>query len=135
MNTVCSYIVLVVMSGKDATPSQPVTLADGETASNINFTVKGDTVTPNSITGIAETVFSDLKVYPNPFTDAVRITGVAETGRAASLRVVNAAGVIVHNQKIASSDEVIRLEHLPAGVYLITIDDGKHQNTMRIIKN
>ena len=135
MNTVCSYIVLVVMSGKDVTPSQPVTLADGETSNNVNFTVKGDVVTPDGITGVETLHATSLQIYPNPFTDAVHITGVVETLHATSLQVVNAAGVTVHTQKLASPDETVNLAHLPSGVYLLMLDNGTQKVVMRMIKN
>ena len=133
------YIVIVVMEGYESTATNPMTLADGETADNINFTVKGDTVTPDGgdITGTGEMFAPDLKIYPNPFTGEVRIVGaVVETLRATSLqmRVINAAGAVVHTQMITNPDETIRLEHLPAGVYFFVIENGKQAKTVKVVK-
>ena len=91
-----------------------------------------------SVTGTEDVFGVDLKIYPNPFMGEVRIVGadVVETLRATSLqmRVINAAGVIVHTQIIINPDETLRLEHLPAGVYFFVIENGKQAKTIKIIK-
>jgi hypothetical protein len=67
------YIVIVVIDGYASTPSKPITLGDGATADNINFTVKGDgSITPDGITGTEDQFAFDIKIYPNPFTDRNR---------------------------------------------------------------
>ena len=90
----------------------------------------------NSIaTGTEEYFANDLKIYPNPFTNTVRITDVAvETWRAASLHVTNVAGVIVHTQTITHPDETIHLEHLPAGVYFFHFEKDGKTKTVKTIK-
>ena len=94
--------------------------------------------TQKTVTGVVETLrATSLQIYPNPFTDAVRITwtdvgaGLAPAqstgrGQAVPLRVTNAAGVTVHTQTFTTSDETINLKHLPAGVYFFILEiDGK----------
>ena len=133
-----TYRVVVEKEGYTSTPSADISLTGTGVTGDINFTINGNgTITPNNpdITGTDDVWIEDLKIYPNPFTDVVRITGVVETLRATSLRVVNAAGVVVHTQLITSPDEVIRLEHLPDGVYMLTIGDGKQMKTVKVIKN
>ena len=85
----------------------------------------------------AEELFAiRLNVYPNPFADVVRIAGmVVETGRAASLQVINAAGVIVHAQTITNPDETIRLGHLPAGVYFFRVEMKGKTIMVKTVKN
>jgi len=46
--------------------------------------------------------------------------------------VINAAGMIVHTQKITSFDETIHLGHLPAGFYFIRIVNGKTEKVIKI---
>ena len=107
----------------------------------------GDIVTGNitlyakwmhvSVTGAEESIASNLNIYPNPFTGEVRITGaVVETGRAPSLqvRIINAAGVVVHTQIITNPDETIRLEHLPAGVYFFVFEKEGQVKTVKMVK-
>jgi hypothetical protein len=127
------YIVLIVDDdGVTSVPSPPITLADGETVSNINFTVKDGEIVPGNpeITGTEDVWNIDLKIYPNPFTGAVRITG-AEGG---TLRVFAESGATVHVQKITSPDETIRLEHLPAGVYLFCLEKAGKVKTVKVIR-
>jgi uncharacterized repeat protein (TIGR02543 family) len=92
--------------------------------------------TEGDVTGVPELDAPDLKVYPNPFTGILHLTGIsAETWHAASLQVINAAGVVVHTQKIVNPDETIRLEHLPAGVYFFRIEKDGRAKTLKVIKN
>ena len=130
------YIIIVVLEGFESIPTNPISLTDGETADGVNFTVKGVTVTPDGITGTEDVFAPDLTIYPNPFTDAVHITGVAETWRAASLQiqVINAAGTVVHTQKITSPDETIHLEHLSAGIYFFVIENGKQAKMVKVVR-
>ena len=79
----------------------------------------------------AENLFAlDLNVYPNPFTDAVRIT----SANGCTLQVINAAGVVVHTQTLANPDEIIRLEHLPAGVYFFRLETDGKEKTVKAVK-
>ena len=82
-------------------------------------------------TGTAELFAPDLKVFPNPFTDVIRIAGA--TG--CTLRVMNAAGTVVHTQIITNPDENIRLEHLPQGAYLLMFEKEGKTKTVKAIKN
>ena len=71
------------------------------------------------------------------------VTGVVETWHAASLRaygntplhVINTTGAIVHTQSIASPDETLHLGHLPAGMYIIRIENGRSVKTIKVIKS
>jgi len=77
----------------------------------------------------------DVTIFPNPFTGDVRIVlSDVEALHAAFLRVFDATGAIVHTQILANPDETLRLQHLPAGVYIFAIEiDGK-MKTMRMVK-
>ena len=117
-----------------------ITLSDEATFSDINFTLdpeKGVIIVDAGIpTGMEDNFVPDLKVYPNPFTDVLHITcAVAvETWHAASLRVINTTGALVHTQTIISPEETIHLGHLPAGMYIIRVEKGYMTKTMKIIK-
>jgi len=50
------------------------------------------------------------------------------------LRVVNAAGAVIHVQKIESPDEMLRLEHLPAGVYIFCMEKEGNVKTISVAK-
>ena len=92
------------------------------------------TVSHETVTGTEDVFAPDLKIYPNPFTGEVRIIGAVETWRAASLQITNAAGVPVHAQMLANPDEIIRLEHLPAGVYFFRLEKDGKAKTIKVVK-
>ena len=132
-----SYKIDVEIDEYESEATPAINLSGNETRSNINFEVDGatGTVVPKIVTSAVETWHAaSLQIYPNPFTDAVHVT--VQTGRAPSLRmqVINTAGTIVHTQTIASPDETIHLGHLPAGLYIIRIENGKIVKTVKTIK-
>jgi len=140
-----SYQVEVVMDDYEPEATEELSLSGEENLTYVNFTVDVETGEINVEikeeekeeeeikTDANEFFASDLKIYPNPFTDVVRIVGVVETWRAASLqiRIINTAGVIVHTQTIASLDETIHLGHLTPGMYIIQIENV---GTKKVIK-
>ena len=138
-----SYQVEVVMDDYEPEASDELSLSGEENLTYVNFTVDveaGKIVVDEVIiaitTGAVETGRAQsLQIYPNPFTDVVQITGtVVETWHAASLQIqiINIAGAIVHTQTITSSEEIIHLDHLPAGMYIIRIENGR---TVKAIKS
>jgi len=137
-----SYQVQVEIDEYNPEATDELMLSDDDTLMDINFTIDPVTgkiiVDGEDVPTVTEQLFApELKVYPNPFTDMVRITGsLVEMWRAASLRlqVINTAGTIVHIQTIASPDETIYLGHLPAGMYIIRLENGGMVKTVKVIK-
>ena len=129
------YQVEVEIDEYESEASPAINISGNETRSNINFEVDGETgtVVPKIVTSVVETWHAaSLQIYPNPFTDIVRIA--VQTGRAPSLRmqIINASGAIVHTQIITSPDETIHLGHLPAGLYIIRLENGKTVKAIKI---
>ena len=100
------------------------------------------------VMSVNEHFLSELRIYPNPFTGAVRITGaVADVGaglapaqqkgrgQAVPLRIIDAAGVVVHTQMINGNDEIIDLKHLPAGVYIFRFEKDGNVKTVKVVRN
>jgi hypothetical protein len=77
--------------------------------------------------GIFET---EIKVFPNPFTGEVHITDA----EGCTLRVITVSGAVVHIQRITNPDEVIRIEHLPAGMYFFRVERDGMTKTIKTIK-
>jgi hypothetical protein len=111
------YIVIVVMEGYDSTPSNPITLADGATAGDVNFTVKGATITPDGVTGVSEIE------RPNPLKAWTRDGLLHVTGLTVGepLSVYSATGVLVY-QNMATSDEA-DIPLAVQGVYVVRQGD------------
>ena len=95
------------------------------------------TVTVQTVTSTEELLFSDLKIYPNPFTGTVRITGAVETRHATSvqiqMQIINAAGAIVYTQTLSGNDETVNLESLPSGVYMFRFEKDGNVRAVRVV--
>ena len=135
-----SYQVELVYEDSEAEATEALELSDNETLTDIDFSIKDGVISVfdppiDPTTRTEDNLDAGMVVYPNPFTDAVRIT--VETWRAASMciQVISAAGVIVHTQTIASPDETIHLGHLAAGMYILRMENGKTVKTVKIIKS
>jgi hypothetical protein len=82
--------------------------------------------------GISENIEnSTIRVYPNPATDQVNITGI-EAG--SYLRVYNALGQLCYNEIMSSSQMMIDVKSWSAGMYQINIV-GASIETLTLVKN
>jgi len=133
-----SYQIEVVYEDFDPEATEALELSADETLTDIDFIIdeeEGKVIVKADIpTGKGEIIDTgaNVTVYPNPFTDMLHIS--VETWRAASLHVINTAGMIVHTQTITNPDETIQLGHLPAGMYFIRIGNGGMVKTVKAIK-
>jgi hypothetical protein len=132
------YLIDVEIDDYESEASAEIKLSEGETRADVNFVLDEETgtVAPKVVTGTVEMWHAaSLQIYPNPFTDVVHISGKigenGEVGKIGKVQVINTVGAIVHTQKITSFDETIHLGHLPAGMYIIRLENGK---TTKIIK-
>jgi hypothetical protein len=121
-----------------------LTVASGETATSLTVTAtsvfdgtkKGTatvTVTVKQVTGAKELERLPFAVYPNP-TDGI-VTLVFETAGKHNITLSDITGKTLLRQTVSDQTVHIDLNSYHAGVYLITIDDGKRQNTTRVVKN
>jgi hypothetical protein len=77
---------------------------------------------------------NQLKVYPNPFSDVVHITGANDAAGVTTLRIFNSNGGIVHTQQLTNPDETLRLGGLPAGMYFFRFDNDGKAITLKVVK-
>ena len=99
---------------------------DGSKAATATVTLTGD------ISGVETVERTPFTVYPNPTDGAVTLKFEA-TG-AHIITVSDMVGKTLLRQ--TSNDQIVGLDlgNFPAGVYLLTINDGKGQITTRIVK-
>jgi hypothetical protein len=82
-------------------------------------------------TGIGEEEFAGARVYPNPFTDRISITGPSGV---MTIEVLDISGRVLLTTKISESTEV-RIESLPTGYYFLRITDAKSATKIiRLVK-
>ena len=75
----------------------------------------------------------EVKVYPNPFEDKIRVDVAGE--KITSMRVVNIVGEVVAEVTVPFTKYVeVDLSDLRKGVYFLNFSDGKESYSKRIIK-
>jgi len=132
------YVVRAVIDNFVSPQSAAINITGGATGGRVDFSVNSETrtVTPGApvisgVTFCGEILAFDLKLYPNPFTGAVRITGAD----GAVLHIFNVTGSLVHTQRIENADGVIVLENLPSGLYLFRFEKDGNVRTERVVKD
>lgn len=76
----------------------------------------------------------DLKatVYPNPFTDRIIISGISETAKAT---ITDLSGrKVVELTEVTNNQMITGLEELPAGVYILKLEEGAKVFSQKLIK-
>jgi len=106
-----------------------VTAEDGTTTKTYTVTV----VRAAPLTGVEISNVPQAHVYPNPTDDMVTLE--FETAGEYVISVSDMTGKILLHQTVNDITVRLDLSHFSTGVYLLIINDGKRQNTMRIVKN
>lgn len=94
--------------------------------------VMDNTTTPDEV--------ASLNVYPNPFSDEVRVEiTTGDQDRTAQIRVTNLLGqqVFASQVNVASSSnvtEVLNLQSVESGVYILTVETTTSKETLKLIK-
>ena len=95
-----------------------------------NDTVCRDVVT--HALGVEVLTFSDIKVYPNPATNELSITGIPG---ATSYRILTVTGINLQAGSLQTGSNTIALPNISAGIYLLEMTGPSgDKNTMRFIK-
>lgn len=74
----------------------------------------------------------ELVVYPNPTSSVLNIDARKEIS---SIRLNDVSGKTVLNKKTSSLKEKINIQHLPKGVYILTVEINGQTITKKVIKN
>lgn len=75
---------------------------------------------------------NDITVYPNPATSVLYIDAKKEIN---SVKLNDISGKTVINKKASTLKEKLNIEHLPKGVYILTVEMKGETVTKKIIKN
>ncbi|GEM_PF-4438481 len=85
---------------------------------------------------IIQSEFNDVIIYPNPFSEMVRLK-LAEnnTGAGTSVKIVDATGRDVHNiRKVIGNEIILDLSSQPDGLYLIELQRDEKIHIYKVIK-
>ncbi|MES2680111.1 MAG: T9SS type A sorting domain-containing protein [Bacteroidota bacterium] len=91
----------------------------------------GNAVPPNVAIKENEQLFSDVKVYPNPFNAKIRIDNLGSSSD--RLSVFNTLGQTVFEVK-GMVDKEIDLSYLSSGIFYLKLEKGFASRTFMIIK-
>jgi hypothetical protein len=126
-------------AGTNISATGLLTLAVNETATTLTVRAASvadptnyyrEVVITSAPVGLAEVPASGLQLYPSPFADRLSLAGAA----GATLQVFTASGAIVHSQQVTGANEIIPLEHLPAGLYFFRVEKDGKQETLKATK-
>ena len=147
--TMDNYAVIDAISGATGTNYTPTTETIGTTyylvfVTNTNNNVNGTkTATANSlgagvtvtqqVTSVEIAEASLARVYPNPTNNEITLE-FERTGEYL-VAITDMTGKVLMRQTVKGQRVQMDIGNYPAGVYLLTIDDGKRQSIERIVKN
>ena len=87
----------------------------------------------NIVQGLDDLRLLNLKIYPNPFTDRIRIEN--KDFNPLNISISNGLGQEVKSFKIKGSDTSLDLSSLRNGFYFMTIESDATRVTVKILKN
>jgi hypothetical protein len=89
------------------------------------------TVTVALLTGVEIPEITLVRIYPNP-TDGL-VTLEFETAAARHITISAISGKTLARETANDQTVVVDMNNYPAGVYLLTIDEGKAKSTTRVV--
>jgi len=80
-----------------------------------------------------------VQVYPNPTKGNVQLTIHAQQANQLKLSISNTLGQILltenHTLEAGMNQINMQMQHLPAGIYLLRLDDGERSSVRRIVRD
>ena len=99
----------------------------------VNFIVNNDTKTiiAETLTEAPSWQVSNLKVYPNPVTDVLHVSGLEGNY---TVKIMNILGQYVYSTTGSSPELLLNVGHFPSGMYFLRIESNQKATTQKIIK-
>ncbi len=104
------------------------------TAASYVFTLSGSrTLTANFTvkTPVGDLTGTPLRVWPNPVTNDLRISGLQEKGL---LKLADFSGRMVYETACSSSELVVPMGHFKPGIYLLFIETAEGRQIRKLVK-
>lgn len=92
---------------------------------------KDTTIFIGSTVGINELSISELRLFPNPVTDYLRIDGLQKT---ISVFIMDITGKVILTNTVDHQNNTIDLSNVETGVYLVHLYENESKKSFRIIK-
>lgn len=87
-----------------------------------------------SLLGVQNSELSSVTVYPNPAKNTLNINLGNEIVGETNFNLFDIQGRKVVTKKSSNTSEILNIENLSKGIYLLTIDNNNAQKTIKIIK-
>ncbi|MBC7863009.1 MAG: SBBP repeat-containing protein [Bacteroidia bacterium] len=85
--------------------------------------------------GIEDEIALDgFSIYPNPSPGIININAATMREEPLTVQLTNTLGQIVLSTTVSGKQSVLNIEHLPDGVYFVTLKNGKLIKTVKIQK-
>lgn len=85
--------------------------------------------------GIEEDLFRDIRVYPNPFTEMLRIEKSGETNKEVKVALFNALGQMVYESVLPDNGQLdISTARFPKGLYQMTLSSENGKRVKKLLK-
>jgi hypothetical protein len=75
---------------------------------------------------------SGVEVYPNPFNEMIVINVTEGTSQ---IRIMNALGAVIYDQKVNSGRNEISTAQYSSGVYFVEVTNANGTATVKLVKN
>ncbi len=115
-------VILLSYDGTDVTAEDNGVLA----------AITDQAVTNNvAVSSIHDATFTDIKIYPNPFTDVINVSSESIIE---SVEISDISGKLLIQQSAADNSVSIPVSNLKQGSYFITIRNSKKLSIQKLIK-
>jgi uncharacterized delta-60 repeat protein len=111
--------------------SNPINAILGTLSTAIG-TIKNDDVSGGSATNAIATT-SNIKLYPNPVSNTLRIEGMTNNTNT-MISVVDMQGRLISKSNTPNTTYSLDIKQLSAGTYFVKIETGKNITTLKFVK-
>lgn len=87
---------------------------------------------PASITKVADDVIAGMDFYPNPTTNTLNINSV---NNSLNYAISTSSGVIMKTGVITAGNNLVNVQDLKEGTYMITLSSNNRTSTIKFVKN
>jgi len=100
-----------------------------------NSSLFAECVTVNLIPVTTEEVKDpkEWSFYPNPASNSLNISLTSKSPELSQLKIFNATGGLVLHKRMLDTENLLSIEHLPAGIYLIILSDEEKISSKKLV--
>jgi hypothetical protein len=112
------------------------------TAANAGGEIRGQVMREGSCetatSTIAQSIFEDVRIFPNPATDRLTLSMTLTEAFDGNLIITNTVGQVMRQENLAKgtdlSNYAVNVQDLPTGMYFLTVQNETQKHTIRFVK-